>query len=223
MAANKSNQLDVNATLNKSEAFFVKNKKIIIGAVIALVVIIGGSYAYSTLVAKPNAEKASTILAKGQNYFAMGNYDVALNGDKAGYIGFLKIASQYSSTDAGNLANLYAGLSYAQKGDANNAIKYLEKYDGADDHMITPASMGALGNCYAKAGQIDKAISYLKKAAEKANNNTLSPIFLIQAGQLLESQNKSEEAKKLYEEVKAKYNKSAESESIDKYIQRVTK
>ncbi|HCE47670.1 MAG TPA: hypothetical protein DEQ84_03235 [Prevotellaceae bacterium] len=223
MAADKSNQLDVNETLNKSEAFFVKNKKVIIGAVIALVVIIGGSYAYHQMVAQPNSEKASTILAKGQDYFAQGNYDVALNGDKGGYVGFLKIADKYSSTDAGNLANLYAGLSYAQKGDAKNAIKYLEKFDGASDHMITPASLGALGNCYAQVGEIDKAISYLKKAAAKADNNTLSPIYLIQAGELLESQNKPEEAKKLYEEVKTKYNKSPESETVEKYIQRVTK
>ena len=89
--------------------------------------------------------------------------------------------------------------------------------------MISPAALGALGNSYAKIGQVDKAIATLKKAAEKADNNTLSPIYLVQAGQLLESQNKPEEAKKLYEEVKTKYNKSAEYYTIDKYIERVTK
>ena len=222
MAVNKSNQLDVNESLNKSEAFFVKNKKTIIGAVVALVLIIGGAYAYRLLVAVPNAEEANTILAKGQEYFAAGNYDAAINGDNTGYIGFLKIASKYSSTDAGNLANLYAGLSYAQKGDSVNAVKYLEKFDTSDDCMISPASVGALGNSYAKLGQVDKAISTLKKAAEMADNNTLSPIFYVQAGILLESQNKPAEAKKLYEIVKTKYTKSAEAESIDKYIERVS-
>ena len=113
MAVNKSNQLDVNESLNKSEAFFVKNKKTIIGAVVALVLIIGGVYAYRLLVAVPNAEKANTILAKGQEYFAAGNYDAAINGDNTGYIGFLKIVSDYSSIDACNLAILNAGLSYA--------------------------------------------------------------------------------------------------------------
>jgi predicted negative regulator of RcsB-dependent stress response len=223
MADNKSNQLDVNDALNKSEAFFEKNKKTILGVAIALIVIIGGFFAYRNLVAKPNAEKASTMLSLGQNYFASGSYDVALNGDNMGYLGFLKIASKYSSTPAGNLANLYAGLSYAQKGDANNAVKFLEKFSTSDDKMISPASIAALGNCYVKLGNVDKGISYLKKAAEKANNNTLSPIFLIQAGELLESQNKPDEAMKLYQQVKTQYSKSAEAETIDKYIQRVTK
>lgn len=223
MADNKSNQLDVNDALNKSEAFFEKNKKTILGVAIALIVIIGGFFAYRNLVAKPNAEKASTMLSLGQNYFASGSYDVALNGDNMGYLGFLKIASKYSSTSAGNLANLYAGLSYAQKGDANNAVKFLEKFSTSDDKMISPASIAALGNCYVKLGNVDKGISYLKKAAEKANNNTLSPIFLIQAGELLESQNKPDEAMKLYQQVKTQYSKSAEAETIDKYIQRVTK
>ena len=223
MAANKPAQLDVNATLNKSEAFFEKNKQIIIGAIIAVIVIVGGFFAYRNLVVQPRAEKASTALSVGQNYFMMGNFDAALNGDATGNLGFIAIASKYSSTDAGNLANLYAGLCYANKGDAQNAVKYLEKFDTSDDHMISPASMAALGNCYAKLGNTDKAISYLKKAAEKADNNSLSPIFLIQAGELLESQNKPDDAKQLYQEVKTKYNKSALAQSIDKYIERVSK
>ena len=223
MAAKKPNQTNLDETLSKSEAFFVKHKNAIIGAVAGIIIVVGGIYAYNNFVAKPNAEKASTLLAQGQNYFANGDYDLALNGDNRGYTGFLKIADKYSSTKAGNLARLYAGISIAQKGDAESAVKYLEKFSTSSDQMISPAALGALGNSYAKIGQVDKAIATLKKAAEKADNNTLSPIYLVQAGQLLESQNKPEEAKKLYEEVKTKYNKSAEYYTIDKYIERVTK
>lgn len=221
MATNKSS-LDINEALNSSEAFIVKNKITLIVALVALLVIVGGVFAYRSSAGKKE-EKASTMLAKGQIYFAQGNYDAALNGDNNGYTGFLKIAKQYSSTDAGNLANLYAGLSYAQKGDAKTAVKYLEDFDGSDDQMISPAALGALGNCYAELNQTDKAIETLKKAAAKADNNTLSPIFLMQAGELLESQNKLDEAKKLYQEIKDKYSKSSEGYSIDKYIERVSK
>lgn len=59
-------------------------------------------------------------------------------------------------------------------------MKFLEEYDGADDQMISPAAEGALGNAYAHLNQLDKAVSHLKKAAEKADNNSLSPTFLIQ-------------------------------------------
>ena len=58
---------------------------------------------------------------------------------------FVKVAADYSSTDAGNLANLYAGLCYAGLGKWNEAAKYLEDFDTKDDQMISPAAEGALG------------------------------------------------------------------------------
>jgi tetratricopeptide (TPR) repeat protein len=147
---------------------------------------------------------------------------MALNGDSANFKGFAKLADEYSSTQAGNLANLYAGLCYAKLDKWEDAVKYLEKYDGADDQMISPAAEGALGNAYAHLNQLDNAVSHLKKAAEKADNNSLSPTFLIQAGEILESQGKNDEALKLYQTVKEKYFNSMASQTIDAYIERVS-
>ncbi len=209
-------------TLNQSEAFFLKYKKAIIGVVIALVVIIAGIVLYKTYVSGPQEIKASTAIAKGQEYFAANNFEMALNGDSASFKGFAKLADEYSSTAAGNLANLYAGLCYAKLDKWEDAVKYLEKYDGADDQMISPAAEGALGNAYAHLNQLDNAVSHLKKAAEKADNNSLSPTFLIQAGEILESQGKNDEALKLYQTVKEKYFNSMASQTIDAYIERVS-
>ena len=66
------------------------------------------------------------------------------------------------------------------------------------------------------------AASLTDEACEKADNNSLSPIFYIQAGELLESQGKKEEALKLYQIVKSKYALSAEAATIDKYIERAS-
>ena len=209
-------------TLNKSEAFFLKYKKAIIAAVVAIVVIIGGAVLYKTYISEPNEQKASTAIAKGQEYFAQGLFAQALAGDSTGFKGFAKLADEYSSTDAGNLANLYAGLCNAQLGKWDEAAKYLEKYDGADDQMISPVAEGALGNVYAHLNQLDKAVSHLKKAAEKADNNSLSPTFLVQAGEILESQGKADEALKLYKQVKEKYFNSMMYSRIDEYIERVS-
>ena len=209
-------------TLNKSEAFFLKYKKAIIAAVVALIVIIAGVVLYKTYVSEPNEQKASTAIAKGQDYFAQGRFDVALKGDSTGYKGFAALASDYSSTAAGNLANLYAGLCNAQLGNWDEAVKYLENYDGASDQMISPAALGALGNAYAHQNQLDKAVETLKKAADKADNNSLSPTFLVQAGEILESQGKKAEALKLYQTVKDKYMNSMAYQTIDAYIQRVS-
>ena len=161
----------------------------------------------------------------------MEQFEVALNGDKAGYSGFANIAKDHSGTDAGNLANLYAGLCCAQLNKWNDAVTYLENYSPASDAMVSPAAIAALGNAYAHVGKVDEAISSLKKAASKADdkaeggaNNSLSPTFLLQAGQLLESQNKKAEALELYKDIKKKYQNSAlvQSQEIDKYIERAS-
>ncbi len=224
MAKNQQPQgsLNLEESMNNTEAFFQKYKKALLYGVIAVVVIIAGYIVYDNYVAAPREEKASTILAKGQEYFGMEQFDKALQGDGAGYPGFVAIASDYSSTDAGNLANLYAGLCYANLGKWNDAAASLEKFDTKGDKMISPAAEGALGNAYAHLNQLDKAVEHLKKAAEKADNNSLSPTFLIQAGEILESQGKKDDALKLYQEIKQKYFNSMQYQTIDKYIERAT-
>ncbi len=224
--ANTTNQQQATPTmeqsLNQSEAFFFKYKKAIIATVVALVVIVAGVVLYKTYVSGPKEIKASTAIAKGQEFFMAGDYQKALNGDSANFKGFVKLADEYSSTAAGNLANLYAGLCSAKLNKWEDAAKYLENFDGADDQMISPAAEGALGNVYAHLNQLDKAVSHLKKAAEKADNNSLSPTFLIQAGEILESQGKNDEALKLYQTVKEKYFNSMAYQTIDGYIERVS-
>ena len=215
--------LNVEETLNKSEAFFLKYKKAIIYGVLAVIVVIAGVIVYNQYVSAPREDKASTALAKGQEYFQQDLYEKALNGDGAGYAGFVKVAADYSSTDAGNLANLYAGLCYAGLGKWNEAAKYLEDFDTKDDQMISPAAEGALGNAYAHLNQLDKAVTHLKNAAKNADNNSLSPTFLIQAGEILESQGKAAEALELYKQVKEKYVYSMQYQTIDKYIERASK
>ena len=207
-------------TISQSEAFFLKYKKAIIALVIALVVIIAGIVLYKTYVSGPREDKASTALAKGQDYFASKDFEKALNGDSASFKGFVAIAKEYSNTKAGNLANLYAGICYAQLEKWQEAADCLENYDGGDDQMISPAAVGALGNVYAQLNQLDKAVSNLKKAAEMADNNSLSPTFLIQAGEILESQGKKAEALKLYQQIKEKYFQSMQYQTIDAYIER---
>ena len=169
--------------------------------------------------------------ARVQEYFANEQFDKALNGDGATYTGFAKIADEYSGTDAANLANLYAGLCYANLGKWQEAQKYLEEYSSASDMMVSPAAQAALGNAYAQNGNIDKAVSCLKKAADMADskaeddtNNSIAPTFLLQAGELLESQNNKAEALKIYQDIKKKYVNSqlVQSYEIDKYIERVS-
>lgn len=209
--------------LNKSEAFFEKNKKAILGAVVALLVIIVGIFVYTNYISAPREAKASTQLAAAQELFNNEQFDKAAPE-------FQKVISDYGSTDAGNLANLYLGLCYANMSKWQDAVKYLDEYSPSDDAMVSPAAVAALGNAYAHVGNIDKAVSCLKDAASKADkqsindaNYSISATFLMQAAQLLESQNKNDEALKLYKEIKTKYVNAqvVQSKDVDKYIERL--
>ena len=200
--------------VSKTEAFFEKNKKAIIIAVVAVIAIVVGAILFNNYYLEPRSNEASTELGKSQELFDSQQYDKAL-------AGFQKVANDYSSTNAGNLAQLYIGLCQANLGKWQEAVNALEQFSGKGDQMISPAAEGALGNAYANLKQLDKAVEHLKKAAKMADNNSLSPTFLIQAGEILESQGKKDEALKLYQQVKENYFNSMQYQTIDKYIERV--
>ena len=215
----KTNEhLNVEDALTESEAFLIKNKNTIIGAILAIIIIIAGIVMYKNLYAEPREEKAQAALFKGQEYFEDDAFAEALNGDSIGYVGFIKIADQYSGTDAANLAKAYAGICYAHLGKYEEAVKDWRSFNG-DDQMVAPAILGAMGNCYAQLGQLDKASSMLLKAADEADNNTLSPIYLKQAGEILVKQGKYDDAVKAYTYIKDKYFRSYQAMDIDKYIE----
>ena len=228
---NQMENIEKNDALTKSEAFFIENKKAILIAVVALLVIIAGFFLYKTFVSTPRENKASTELGKGQELFNMEQFEKALNGDSTTYAGFVKIASDYSGTKAGNLANLYAGLCYANLNKWAEAQKYLDAYSPSDDALVSPAAVAALGNAYAHNKDFDKAVSSLKKAASMADkeaaegiNNSISPVFLLQAAELLENQGKKEDALNLYKDIKSKYTNATIviNSEIDKYIERLS-
>ena len=232
--ANKNAQdaLNVEDQLSKSEAFFDKNKKTILIAIAAVVLVIAGFFLYKAYVSGPREDKASTALAKGQEYFNNEMFDKALNGDGAGYAGFVKVADDFSGTDAANLANLYAGLCYANLNKWQEAVNSLEAYSASSDAMVSPAAQAALGNAYAHLNQLDKAVAALKKAAKMADskaeddiNNSLSPTFLLQAAEILESQGNKADALEIYQDIKKNYVNSAlvQSQEIEKYIERASR
>lgn len=210
--------LNVEEALTQSEVFFLKNKKTIIGAVLAVVLLVAGVVLYKNYYVKPRELKAQEALFRGQEYFEADQYEYALNGDSINYKGFNYVIKEFGGTDAANLAQAYSGICYFRLGKYEEAKKALDSFDG-DDQMVAPAIQGALGNCYAELGQLDKAASQLLKAAKAADNNTLSPIFLMQAGKILVKQGKYSDAIDAYTTIKEKYFRSYQAMDIDKYIE----
>jgi hypothetical protein len=219
--APQQDQKGLEEALTKSEQFFENNKKTIFGCLIAIIVIIAGGMLYNAKVVQPRQIKAAEAIFPGESYFANGDYQTALNGDAYGFEGFEELTSQYQSTKAGKLANLYAGLCYAQLDSMELAEKYLSKFSG-NDQMVSPAALGALANVYASLDKVSKAAATFEKAAKKADNNLLSPYYYLQAGIMYESLGKNAQALKLYKTIKAKYPESNEGQEIEKYITRLT-
>ena len=204
----------------QEEGFIQKNlKKIgvcVAGLLVCVMVAIGANYYFDA-----QNKKAAEALYPCEQLFQKGDFEKALNGDGQEVLGLLEVAKKFGRTKAGNVAKLYAGLAFAQTGKFEDAEKYLKDFDAKGDEMISPAALGALGNVQVELGQNDKAVETLKKAAKKADNNVLSPLYLVQAGEILEAEGKAAEALKLYEDVKANYRGSLQGQEIEKYIQRV--
>ena len=211
-------------TLNNSEVAFLKYKKPFLIALVAVVVVVAGVILYKNYISAPHEAEASTELAKSQMLFNSQQYDQAL-------AGFQKVQSDYSSTDAGNLANLYVALCYAHQSKPNwaKALENAEKFSTSNDEMISPASQMALGDIYANNNQNDKAVECFKKAAKMANseaadntNLSIAPLALRKAGILLESEGKKAEALEIYKDIKKTYVNSPVYQDIDKYIERAS-
>lgn len=205
--------------LSKSEALVLKYKTPIIAVIAAVVIILLGSMAYKKYVVEPKEKEAAEAIFAAENLFIAQEFEKSLDGDGIN-LGFIQIADEYSGTDAGNIANAYAGMALAQLGRYEEAIKYLKAFKG-NDKMVAPAATGTLGSCYAQTGDADAAAKKFVEAAEMAENNTISPFYLLQAGIIYEQQGKADKALKLYEEIKNKYSTSSVAMDIDKYIGRV--
>ena len=225
MAKNKkasNNVIGLDVQLSKSEAFIEKHLKLILAILAVIIIVVSGIFLYRHYKANQTAE-ANEAIAASQNAFGMEQYEQALNGDGVKEKGFLKIIDEYSGTSTANLARAYAGLCYVNLDKLDEAIKMLESFDPQDDQMISPSAIAALGNCYVKKGDNEKGAETLVKAAQKANNDAVSPIFLLQAGEVYEELGKADKALELYKEIKDKYFNSPLYAEIDKYIERVSK
>jgi tetratricopeptide (TPR) repeat protein len=145
-----------------------------------------------------------------------GDFDKALAGDDAECIGFEAIADEYSWYQQGKLAALYAGICYYEKGEYEEAAKYLKKFE-AEDLNIDPAAKQLLGDAYVELGEYRKAAKAFESAAE-SGNEVIAPMSLKKAGIVYLHEGEKSKALKAFKAIKANYPASSEAQDIDKYI-----
>jgi tetratricopeptide (TPR) repeat protein len=208
---------NVEETLTRTEQLLEENYKPLLIGLAVLVVLVGGAWLGRMYLSKKNDEAQSQMF-QAQKYLEMDSLNLALNGD-GNYLGFADIASEYKFTKAGNLARYSAGICNLHMGNYDEAIKYLDKYS-KKDKVIGSIAIGATGDAYVELGNTEKGITKYLEAADFAENQFNSPLYLMKAAELYEMSGKYAEALELYQKIKNKYPTSTEGVTIDKYIAR---
>ena len=207
---------EVNEALTGAGKWIEDHANLLTWIVCGIAVVVMGVIAINNYVIKPHAQEASNENAKAAAYFMAGDFDKALNGDDAECIGFAAIADEYKHYQQGELAALYAGICYFEKGEYEEAAKYLKRFD-ADDVNIDPAAHQLLGDAYVELQEYGKAAKAFEAAAE-SGNELIAPMSLKKAGLVYMHEGQKAKALKAFQAIKENYPSSAEAQDIDKYI-----
>jgi tetratricopeptide (TPR) repeat protein len=214
-----SQEFDLQGSMHKAEDFYNKNKKVISIGLLAVVVIVGGFFAYNRFIKAPNEKKAQEMVFHAQQNFAVDSFKLALNGDGNNY-GFLQVISKYGGTKAGNLAKYSAGVCYVRLGEFQKGIDQLKSFSGGDK-LVQAYAYGLIGDAYMELNKTEDGIDYYKKAGHYSDNDLTAPMYLFRAGLALEKAGKTQDAVTIYKEIKEKYPQTNEGRDMDKYLARL--
>ena len=209
----------VEDALTKTEQFIENNQKNISVFIIAIIVVVGGYFAYAKMIVAPRQQQAMVEIFGAEQAFKKDSFKVALNGNDK-HKGFLNIIDEFGSTKTGNLASYYAGVSYLRLGEYDKAIEYLSDFSSSDV-MIAPVAKGAMGDAYMELNKIDDAADQYIKASELADNEFLSPIYLMKAGRAFEDAKDYKNALSAYEKLDHDYSTTTLGRNAEKFIARV--
>ncbi len=221
--ANKNKTEDqfaqIEETLSKTEQFIEENQKslmYIIGAIVGIVALFS---VYQNFYIEPMEKEAQVEMYMAELYFQKDSFNLALNGDGQ-YLGFLDIANDYSSTNVGQLANYYAGLSYLHTADYDNAIEYLGDFS-SDDIILSSLALGCIGDAYMELGDTDAALDAYADAVNNSANDFTAPRYMMKQAMIYTSIGDNNKALDLFKAIQSDYKTSREANGIEKYIARV--
>jgi tetratricopeptide (TPR) repeat protein len=223
--ANKNKTEDqfaqIEETLSKTEQFIEENQKslmTIIGAIVGIVALFS---VYQNFYIEPMEKEAQAEMYMAELYFQKDSFNLALNGDGQ-YLGFLDIADNYGSTNVGQLANYYAGLSYLHTADYDNAIEYLGDFS-SDDIILSSLALGCMGDAYMELGDTDAALDAYADAVNNSANDFTAPRYMMKQAMIYTTIGDNNKALDLFKAIQSDYKTSREANGIEKYIARVEK
>ena len=201
-----------------AENWLEQNPKIVVGVAAAILIIVGGYFAFNYYKNSQN-DLAQKEMFQAVYYFEADSLDKALNGD-GNNLGFLEIIDEYGVTDAANLANFYAGVSYLKQGKFELARLYLEDFS-ASDLLIQARAYALVGDSYMEEKKYDDAAKYYSKAANYKPNKHFSPSYLMKEALAYEKLNQNDKARETYDKIINLYWESSEYQNARKFKARL--
>lgn len=216
------NTLDSSA--NKIGTWFTLNQTKIFYGIGVLALAVVGYLGYQNFVMEPKEDEAANEMFQAQQYYEQAIngvssdslFNLALNGGE-GKLGFLGIADEYSGTQAARNAHYYAGTTYLNLGQYEEAIQHLEQFD-SKDMFLKSMSLGAIGDAFSELNQYEDAFDFYKKAATHTTNDFTTPRYAYKAGLMALELGKKNEALKFFTDIKDNYKTSVEAANIDVYL-----
>lgn len=200
------------------EHWIESNSKLVFGILGALVLAVGGYFGFQFYTDSQN-EVAQKEMFQAVHYFEADSLNLALNGD-GNNLGFIDIIEEYGMTEASNLANYYAGVSYLKQGKFDAAILYLGDFS-SNDLLVQPRAYSLLGDAHMELQQYEEAASYYHKASSYQPNKFFTPSYLMKEALAYEKLNQNDKAAAAYDKIINEFFESAEYQNARKYKARI--
>ena len=193
--------------LVESEDFVRRNRNLLLGVLGAVVLVVAGIFGYTYWRTQQN-EQGQTAMFRAVDYWAADSLSKATKGDGK-HPGLDKVATEYSGTKAGNLADFYAGVAALKLGKYQQAYDYLNKFSSSD-YLVQSRAYALMGDAQLELNKPKDAADLYEKAATHNANDYFSPGYLLKEGVALEAANDKDAAGKVYDRIVNDYQAAQE-------------
>ena len=129
-------------------------------------------------------------------------YDSAVARAKAANAMFLSVADKYGMTPDGKVARYFAGLTYVEAGENQQAEDTLKKVAGGWNSDLSGLAKLALADLYRTTGRDPQAIDLYNDLAKKGTTTVPPGLAKLQLASLYTAEGKTAEARDIYAKLK---------------------
>jgi tetratricopeptide (TPR) repeat protein len=197
-----------------AEHWIEQNPKVVFGVVGAIALVVAGYFGFNYWITTQD-EQAQKEMFQAVQYFEADSLSLAINGD-GNNLGFKQIIEDYAWTDAGNLANFYAGAVCLKQAKYSLAILYLEDFS-SNDQLIQARAYSLMGDANMELKKYPEAAALYSKAADHKPNKYFTPTYLMKAALAYTKSDQKDKAIKAYQRVIDEYWESPAFQNAKKF------